>query len=393
MRTNVLIGAAVVLLVAVGAAQERPQPALPPVVMTCPTHPEIVEARSGQCPICRRTLVPVRLEGAWMCPVHTTIMEPGRGSCRLCRRDLIRVTVSLTWTCRGDSREHLEPDTCADGSARIARRTLRPHGNHNPRHGGQFFMAPDNWHHLEGTYPRDRTFRLYIYDDYSRPLSRADLRQVEGRVVTQETFDAATRITTEVETFPLRASRNGAYLEARIGPARLPLELAAKIRLQRGAPEYRFDFTFAAITREPAAAAPAAANAAAPAATRPGASTPLEPGPLDVLPIPTAMDAILRHLDMRTRHVRTLIDEGNLQAVYVPAFQAKDLAVALEPHLAHLAPVRRDDAGPALAAVVRTAWLLDAFGDVGNRRQVTQAYEEFSAAVAAVITAFEGAQP
>ena len=47
--------------------------------------------------------------------------------------------------------------------------------------------------------------------------------------------------------------------------------------------------------------------------------------------------------------------------------QAKDLAIALEPHLAHLQAGKRDAGEPALARVVRGAWLLDAAGDIGNR--------------------------
>jgi hypothetical protein len=37
---------------------------------------------------------------------------------------------------------------------------------------------------------------------------------------------------------------------------------------------------------------------------------------------------------------------------------------------------------------VRTAWLLDAFGDIGNRQQITDAYTIFAAAVADVVSAF-----
>jgi len=121
----------------------------------------------------------------------------------------------------------------------------------NPQHGGQFFMAPDNWHHVEGTYPRDRVFRLYVYDDYARPLPAAEMKRVQARVVTNETFDPATRKTTDLKAFALRPSRDGAYLEARIDRAAIPAEMTAKVQLKPDAPEYRFDFTFPALTKEP----------------------------------------------------------------------------------------------------------------------------------------------
>lgn len=423
MRVGLLLTWCVLVLVAAVEAQRAPSssaaasrqaPKLPPLSMTCPVHPEIVESRPGSCPLCRRTLVPVRLDSAWMCPVHTAVVEPGAGTCRLCRRDLIRVTVSLTWSCRSDGREHLEPGLCDDRSPRIEKRTLRPHGNHNPKHGGQFFMAPDNWHHLEGVYPRDRTFRLYVYDDYARPLPPDQLRRLAARVVTEETFDAATRTTRELKAFPLRAARGGAYLEARVDAAAFPRELTAKVRLGDGAPEYRFDFTFSELTREPApppAAATSAAavrpapRAAAPAARPPEAAAasvpasennsgepPTGPDPsLVALPIPDTMEGMVAQLQTRTRQVGELIERGNFAAVYVPAFQAKDLAIALEPHTSHLSPPARDVAAPALERIVRTAWLLDAFGDVGNRQDLVEAYAAFSDAVSIVAAAFGGA--
>ena len=41
-------------------------------------------------------------------------------------------------------------------------------------------MAPDNTHHLEGTFPRARLFRLYLYDDYARPLPAESNQGGEG---------------------------------------------------------------------------------------------------------------------------------------------------------------------------------------------------------------------
>ena len=83
-----------------------------------------------------------------------------------------------------------------------------------------------------------------------------------------------------------------------------------------------------------------------------------------------------------------LIGRGEFTAVYVPAFQAKDLAIALEARAGELAPARRATAEPAIQQLVRTAWLLDAYGDLGNRQQITDAYALFVAATADVITAF-----
>jgi hypothetical protein len=410
MRALAIAACALMLLTAVMSAQQRPAPAppkLPPLSMTCPHHPDVIEDRPGTCPMCKMALVPVRLDSSWMCPVHTTVIESERGTCRLCRRQMVPVTVSLTWSCRGDSVEHVEPGLCSDGSPRIGKRALRPHGNHNPRHGGQFFMAPDNWHHLEGAYPSARAFRLYVYDDYGRPLSADALRKVQARVVTNETFDPATRKTTEHSSFALRVARNRAYLEARVDTTKLPAEMTAKVRFDRDSDEHRFDFTFDAFSKEPAAPTsvpvPQPARAGAPPVTPPaqaGATVPLapapepepnQPPPVNPLAqaIPESMAAILGELKARETEVRELIARGDFAAVWVPAFRARDLAIALEPHLAHLAAPKRDAGEPALSRVVRGAWLLDAAGDVGNRQQVEAAFATFTAGVNDVMAAFE----
>jgi hypothetical protein len=374
-------------------AAQRPRPAavpvLPPIVMTCIHHPDVLESKPGTCPYCKLPLVPVRLDSAWMCPVHTTVTESSSGKCRMCGRQLVPVTVSLTWTCSADrATEHLEPGTCADGSPRIGRRTLRAHGNHNPQHGGQFFMAPDSWHHIEGVHPAARVFRLFLYDDYGRPLAAAKVKDVAARVVTKETFDPATRKTTELSAFPLTPARNRPYLEARIDPATLPAEMTAKVRFGDDQPEYRFDFTFASLSKEPTA--PTARPSVTQPLSAPGspAVAPAPTDPLTPLAIPTSMSGMLEQLRAREKQVGDLIARGDFAAVWVPAFQAKDIAIALEPHLGHLAPEQRDAGEPALARVVRTAWLLDASGDIGNRAQIEAVYSAFKAAVGDALAAF-----
>jgi hypothetical protein len=352
------------------------------------------------------TLVPVRLDTAYLCPIHTREISDREGSCRICGRPLVAARVSVTWTCAAQPGiDRLEPGTCPDGTPTVQRRTLRPHGNHNPQHGGQFFMAADNWHHVEGTYPRAGVFRLYVYDDYARPLAAADLRKVVARVVTNERYDAKTRTSTDVTAFPLRPSRDAAYLEARVSGVSFPAAMTAKIKLRADKPEYRFDFTFPAVTREPvrlpvrgggARTRATPAPRANPPAAQPADTTSAGAASAPPLPptteIPGTMPEILSQLKARDVEIRDLIREGNFAAVWVPAFQAKDLAIALEPHIGHLVPASREAAEPALQRVVRFAWLLDSFGDLGNRQQVEDGYAAFRQAVAEVSKVF-GATP
>ena len=167
------------------AQKPAPPPLLPPLVQTCPMHPDIVETKPGTCPLCKMNLVAGAAGRGLDVPAarggdrDRARARAGCARARWCRSP-------CRWRGRAAARstsQHLEPGLCADGSPRITKRTLRPHGNHNPQHGGQFFMAPDNWHHLEGTYPRAGSFRLFVYDDYARALNPAALGQISGRLV------------------------------------------------------------------------------------------------------------------------------------------------------------------------------------------------------------------
>ncbi len=238
-----------VFAIAVAAIVFATAPAaqLPDISWTCPMHPDVLEAKEGGCSICGMDLVPVRLVLLYTCPVHAVIEQPKPGKCRICSRDLVQKTAALTFTCAGNRDvSQIEPGKCADGSAMVPRYTPRAHGDHNPKHGGIFFMAPDNWHHLEGTYPAAGRFRVYVYDDFSKPLSTAQVRKVRGRVVTKEAFDPKTGTTRELASTPLVLARNGAFLEARIESLALPAKLTAKISFTSDDKESRFDFAFPA---------------------------------------------------------------------------------------------------------------------------------------------------
>lgn len=358
----------------------RPQSfVLPPISYTCPMHREVLESGPGTCPICQMDLVATRVRTVWICPVHAAIAEPAAGTCRICRRDLVQATMEVAWTCpmHPDVRA-LEPGKCPVCEMDLVEQfSARPHEDHNPKHGGIFFMAPDNWHHLEGTYPEPGVFRVYLYDNYSQPL---DAKGVTGRAVTGEGRDPATG-----ETRELVPSADGRSLEASVGSLSLPAEIMAKIAFKPGASEDRFDFIFADHSREAAApAAPAAAPAAPPGPGEGG-------GPLfqgAVTPIPDRPGDIAFEIRVRDLRIQYLMSKGAFTDVFIPALEAKDLALALDDRLDGLAPDRQRVVRLAVRRLVRAAWLLDWYGDLGNRQQVDEAYVLFGAAAEEIRAAY-----
>jgi hypothetical protein len=396
---------------------------LPPITWACPMngtlmpdgtiHADVYEDAKGNCPICKMALTAVRLDSIWTCPVHSVIAEKGPGKCPIDHRDLVRVTVAMSWTCAGHPEiDQLTPGQCPDGSAMSVKYTPRPHGNHNPQHGGQFFMAADNWHHLEGAYPQAGVVRIYLYDDYTKPLPDDQVKLVRGRIVTKESLDPVTHIRKEV-AFPLVLSRDRRYLEARVDTRRLPAPMAAKITFKPEGPENRFDFTFPEFSKDPGAAptlakaaaakaaSPATARAQAPTATVPQSATPVvnvnppaaaAPAFTQSLPIPASIEEMVAELSMANRQIQDLINRGAFTDIWVSAFRAKDLALAMDARSAQLPTYKRRILEPAIKRLLRAAWLLDAVGDIGNRDQITGAYADFGAAVSEIEALFQPAR-
>ena len=377
---------------------------LPPLSYTCPMHPEILENKGGTCPICKMDLVPIRLDSVWTCATKPlAIVRDGPGRCPIDGTALVQVTAAVSWTCAGGAEETSSPGTCADGSPKTRTFALRAHGNHNPQHGGLFFMAADNVHHLEGAYLPSGMFRMYFYDEFTKPQKLTAVKAYKATLNVKDVNTGKDAVYALVQS--------GSFLQAQIGKRPLPAEMYATVTFTPGGKPNRFDFAFPAYSKEPhAAGGPAVTTAAAPgtAAATPetvkapptptaplvetlpaptGTSSGIDPA-LVPLPIPDTVPEMLAQLKTRTEQIRSFIDKGAFAAIYVPAFQAKDLALALDEHKDELTPERRKIAEPAIARLVRAAYLLDAFGDIGNKQQISDAYAKFLEAEADIHASF-----
>jgi hypothetical protein len=113
-----------------------------------------------------------------------------------------------------------------------------PHQNHNPQHGGVFFMAEDNIHHLEGVVIEPETFRLYLYDAYTLPLDPDRVKETQASVEVGDSGDA--------RGIPLHVGADGQTQEAKLGPAlNFPITLTLRMHLPGEPPDAKPElFTF-----------------------------------------------------------------------------------------------------------------------------------------------------
>jgi Heavy metal binding domain len=249
-----LLASTIVLAPAARILDAQPtREALPPLSWSCPMHPEVVDDKAGACPICKMTLMPVRLALVWSCPKHTEVTAAAAGTCKICGRPLARVTKALSWACP----VHAKVDLLEPGRCPVCGRTLRtkysrrPHGDHNPKHGGNFFMAPNNWH-LEATHPAREVVRLYVYNEYSDPFIPAGF----SARATLPSPAAGRGVGADV-SIPFRRLGAHTLLEARIPALALPASFIVMVRFQPSDPEYQFNFDFYDYSREPVARPPA----------------------------------------------------------------------------------------------------------------------------------------
>ena len=258
------------------------------------------------------------------------------------------------------------------------------HMDHTPRQNGLVFMAPDSFHHIEGTYPEQGVFRLYATDNYREPV---DMSTWGGRVVLEEEYDAATDEFTEVVAFDLVPSPDGDFLEAVVGDLPLPAEIIAKVIFLEDLPVERFDFIFSAYSVDGGDAVADAGGATSPVMAGAPENVPLAER---VRPqIPELSRDIVAEIGIRDATLQELIGEGRFTEIFIPALQAKELGLALMDQSDDLSTRQRNDVRIAVRHLVRAAYLLDWYGDLGNKQQVSGAYDIFGEAAREIVRVYQ----
>lgn len=213
------------------------------------------------------------------------------------------------------------------------------HTTHYPRHGGQLFPMAGDTVHVEGTWPSQRVFRLYVYDVDSRPLAEDRLRAITGKVEAGGS------------TIPLVLRDGEDFFEARLPTLKVPAEIALQLTLAGGAAEGVY-FIFPGYSDDRALTFA-----------------------LESTVIPETLAATMAALRADIRDADALMAQQQSAFVFGPAIRARDHALALERFLPAAGAVR-SRAATQIREAVRTAWLVHLAADEGTVADVEAALEE-----------------
>ncbi len=259
----------------------------------------------------------------------------------------------------------------------IALNTAVAHMNHNPIHGGQFHMADNLFHHVEGTMPSPGEFRVYFYDDFRRPI---DPRNFTGTARIEHLNEKTGEVTEDV--YELQLIRPGADYLMAVVPPQMPSTLYALVKL--GGVDKRFDFEFDQVTVDTGGAPSASAMPG-----MPGMATPGVPGAPGVPPthshfrppllIPATAPEILALIDLKQEDLRARIAAKDWYTLYQPALDIADLVAALsKPETTGVDPRQKGRLKYMLGTVNRTVNKIDRAGDTADAPRVQAGFDELA---------------
>lgn len=113
---------------------------------------------------------------------------------------------------------------------------------------------------------------------------------------------------------------------------------------------------------------------------------------LDESVLPKTVPELLKELAARTGQVDSLVRDGNLSEVWLPAMATKTVALVLETHANEIPASKRPIVASAVKRIVAAAWEIDGYGDLGNKTKIVEAHERFSTAIAELKGAYESAR-
>ncbi len=225
------------------------------------------------------------------------------------------------------------------------------HADHKPKHGGQFIMASDNFHHLEGTLPEPRKFVLWLYDNFTKPLAVGKTTakfavMTKARAKGQKAEYADLDMTPGTEPTTLVATL----------PENVPWPVQARAVVTfEGLEPLTFTYFFEKVTTEPVA------GAAEPSSAE---SAPHTHAAGDTKALPTDRAAILAEIRTMIAESRELLTKNDLKSIHTKADRIGRLATALAM------------SGGGEGRMNQLAKDLDAQGDGGNAAGVTEVLAE-----------------
>ena len=169
-------------------------------------------------------------------------------------------------------------------------------------------------------------------------------------------------------------------MEAQIRNASVPLNVSLRVRFKADEAEKFFDFIFNDYSKDP---------------TQPNQVTSAPEPAAAPVPVPVVEDRssgatsatsareILTELDARSGELADKIEKGAPMGEYwVPALRTKDLALSLiNDHLNEIPARNRAAAENASGRLLRAAFAIDNFADLGDRQRLLAAHESFVSAV------------
>jgi len=143
--------------------------------------------------------------------------------------------------CEGD-KTYSQPGNCP--KCKMALAEVAAHSDHSAKHGGIFFMAPDQKHHLEGAISDKCEFHIHFYDEYTKPIM-ADKFAAEGKVRPKGTD----------KEMPLKMTLEPgkSFLVGTVDTSiKFPLSIKMYIDFKNGEKPQVFDFEFDGPSKSPA---------------------------------------------------------------------------------------------------------------------------------------------